>query len=152
MKTTQRFEAAISKLYHAFHNNQLNPECCLQCAVGNILDNKDQWKHFTDAHGSTKLNYVGLVNQAFGKRFNGYSPEELLCIESKFLEGCGYTLPLLRNSERPSNSKAKDILFNGLSAAITYLCELDGIENVMDYSQLFQFEKHEPEVPRLELA
>lgn len=138
MKSTNRFDTAISKLYNAFHNNQLNPECCLQCAVGNILDNKDQWKHMTDAHGSTTLNYVGKVNQAFGKRFNGYTPHELLTIEAKFLSGCGYQLPLFKNSKRPADSSSKEILFNGLSKAIEYLCQLDGIPNVMDYSKLFE--------------
>ena len=152
MKSTNRFEAAISKLYSAFHNQQLNPECCLQCAVGNILDNKDQWKHFTDAHGSTQLNYVGKVNQAFGKRFNGYTPQELLNIEATFLKGCGYQLPLVRNSKRPSNGTSADVLFNGLSSAIVYLCQLDGIDNVMDYSKLFESDNLQTKSRKAELA
>ncbi|RZV61482.1 MAG: Na(+)-translocating NADH-quinone reductase subunit F, partial [Flavobacteriaceae bacterium] len=32
----------------------------------------------------------------------------------------------------------KDVLFKGLSAVIAYLCELDGVENVMGYSKLFE--------------
>ena len=74
MKTTTRFEHAIKKLYLAFHNGYLNPECCKQCAVGNILDNKDFWKHLSDDHGSLQLNYTGSVHQNLGRRFNGYSP------------------------------------------------------------------------------
>jgi len=58
METTVRLEQAIKKLYVAFHNNQLHPECCKQCAVGNILDNTDSWKHLTNVHGSEVLNYV----------------------------------------------------------------------------------------------
>ena len=38
MKTTPRLESALKKLYTAFHGSTLNPECCKQCAVGNILD------------------------------------------------------------------------------------------------------------------
>jgi len=138
MKTTNRFENAVKKLYLAFHNKALNPECCKQCAVGNILDKTDSWKYFSDNHGSTKLNYVGLINQNLGRKFKGYSPFELLQIEATFLKGCGYSLPLDHKGIRPINSEDKEVLFNGLSAVITFLCELDGIKNVMDYSKLFK--------------
>src|SRR5690606_19526586 len=80
MMTTKRFEKAVTKLYKAFHDDKLNPECCKQCAVGNICDNFDAWRYFTDSHGGTTLNYVGKVNEAFGKRINGYLPSELLKI------------------------------------------------------------------------
>jgi hypothetical protein len=139
-----RLHQAITKLYNAFHNDQLHPECCQQCAVGNILDNNDSWKHLSDEHGSLELNYVGVVNQKFGKRFNGYTPFELLQIEAHFLKGCGYTLPLHHAGKKPKNPKDKDILFNGLSETIKFLCELDGIDNVMDYSKLFEVENDKP--------
>ena len=84
MKTSTRLEAAITKIYNAFHNNELNPECCKQCAVGNILDKTDSWKHLSDNHGSVQLNYVGKVHQTLGRKFNGYTPLELLQIESTF--------------------------------------------------------------------
>ena len=140
MKTTSRLEAALKKLYTAFHNNYLLPECCKQCAVGNILDNNDYWKHFSDHHGSLKLNYVGIVNEKLGRKFNGYSPSEILKIEATFLKTCGYQLPLHHKNNKPKNIYDKDILFNGLSAVITYLCSLDGVSNVMDYKKLFEFE------------
>ena len=140
MNTSQRFEIAIQKLYTAFHNNTLNPECCKQCAVGNILDNTDAWKHLSDDHGSFQLNYVGKVHQQFGRKFNGYSPTELLHIETEFLKGCGYSLPLRQNKMRPENPHDKDLLFSGLSAVISYLCELDNVSNVMDYSKLLNYE------------
>jgi len=138
MKTTKRFEIAVQKLYTAFNNDTLNPECCTACAVGNILDNTDAWKNFTDCHGSVKLNYVGQVNQAFGKRFNGYTPLELLNIEAVFLNACGYQLPLVRNSNRPKNATNSEMLFNGLDSVIAHLCKLDGISNIMDYSNVFR--------------
>lgn len=135
-----RFENAIQKLYRAFHNNTLDPECCKSCAVGNILDNTDSWKHLTEGHGSLILSYVGQVNEAFNKRFQGYSPNELLKIEAAFLRGCGYQLPLKRNSFRPEDRKSKDILFEGLCEAVTVLCKLDRIPNVMDYQDLLKIE------------
>lgn len=149
MKTTPRLESAIKKLYNAFHNKELHPECCKQCAVGNILDNTDSWKHLSDFHGSLKLNYVGRVHQNLGRTFNGYTPLELLKIENVFLNSCGYQLPLYYKNEKPKNATDKDVLFEGLCAVIQLLCELEGVSNVMDYTKLFEFEK---EKPKYELA
>lgn len=140
MKTPYRLEQAITKLYTAFHNNTLHPECCKSCAVGNILDNKDFWKHLSDQHGINQLNYVGTVNQKLGKRFNGYTPLELLTIESTFLKACGYQLPLNYQNYRPANPTDKERLFKGLCAVIEQLCAMDGITNVMDYTKLFEHE------------
>ena len=67
MKTPKRLENALVKLYEAFHNNTLNPEDCTACAVGNILDNHDSWKHLSDEHGSLQLSYVGRVHQNLGR-------------------------------------------------------------------------------------
>jgi len=144
MKTSIRLEQAIQKLYVAFHNNELHPECCKQCAVGNILDNTDSWKHLSDHHGSLILNYLGNVHESFGRKFNGYSPSELLKIEATFLKACGYELPLHYKNKKPKNSTHKDILFNGLTEVVTILCELDKIPNIMDYTKLFQFENQKP--------
>ncbi|WP_336067033.1 Na(+)-translocating NADH-quinone reductase subunit F [Mesoflavibacter sp. CH_XMU1404-2] len=138
MKTTKRFENAINKLYIAFNENTLNPECCKQCAVGNILDQKDAWKHLSDDHGSLKLNYLGLVHQNLGRTFNGYSPLELLKIEAAFLRGCGYELPLHHKNKRPHDLTNKNTLFNGLNEAIKVLCIFDNIEDVTNYSNLFK--------------
>ena len=145
MKTTKRLESAIHKLYTAFHNNTLNPECCKQCAVGNLLDQTDSWKHLSDNHGDLILNYVGKVHQSFGRKFNGYSPLELLKIEHTFLKACGYQLPLhYKNNKPPRNPTDKDLLFEGLSAVISLLCEIDGVKNVMDYTKLFEIENDKP--------
>lgn len=143
MKTT-RLDEAIKKLYNAYHNNTLQPECCQHCAVGNILDNKDSWKHLSDDHGSLQLNYIGLVHQNLGRKFNGYSPLELLKIEAAFLKGCGYSLPLHHMGKKPKNPKDKDILFNGLCETVSCLCQLDSVHNVMDYSKLFEFHNDKP--------
>ena len=78
MKTPQRLEQGLIKLYNAFHNNRLDPEDCTACAVGNILDNQDAWKYLSNDHGSLQLNYIGNVHQRLGRKFNGYTPQEIL--------------------------------------------------------------------------
>ncbi len=138
MTAPKRLENAIHKLYVAFHNNELHPECCKSCAVGNILDRTDSWKHLSDEHGSLNLNYVGKVHQSFGRRFNGYTPMELLQIEATFLKACNYELPFRHNHKKPDNPKDKDLLFNGLSEVVRFLCQLDCVPNVMDYTRLFE--------------
>ncbi|WP_047419249.1 hypothetical protein [Cellulophaga sp. Hel_I_12] len=144
MTLSPRLEMALGKLYHAFHNDHLHPEYCTKCAVGNICNNLEFWQNFTELHGSTQLNYVGIVNQKFGKRFYGYTPLELLQIEAAFLQGCGYTLPLNTTNKKPKNPKDKTVLFNGLCAAVAFLCQLDGVTNVMDLHKLFQIENDQP--------
>lgn len=143
MKTPYRLEQAVIKLYKAFHENQLDPECCFHCAVGNILDHTEAWKHFSDRHGALQLNYIGLVNQNLGRTFNGYSPLELLHIEAIFLQGCGYSLPLSRTGKRPKNRKDKELLFNALCETVAYLCALEGIANIMDYTRFFEFDNQQ---------
>ena len=137
MLLSNRFDQAIRKLYEAFHSHSLQPECACQCAVGTISDGKDQWKHFSDDHGSHRLNYVGKVHEAFGRRINGYLPSELLQIEVAFLKGCGYSLPLRHNGRKPNDPSDKNVQFQGMEAAIEVLCKLDGKSNIMDYTQLF---------------
>ena len=137
MKTTPRFEVAVQKLYTAFHNNTLSPECCTQCAVGSILGGNDAWKHLSDHHGSFQLNYIGKVHEMMGRRFHGYLPSELLRIENAFLQGCGYQLPLHHSHFKPSNPKDKEVLLDGLFATLAMLCKLDGIENYPDALALF---------------
>ncbi len=112
----------------------------IECkAGGTICDNSDAWRHLSDAHGSPHVNYVGLVHQRLGRTINGYTPLELLKIEAVFLAACGYGVPLSRDSVRPVDPSNKDILFKGLCAVVAHLCLLDGVKDVMDYSQLFQY-------------
>ncbi len=149
MKTSERLDAALRKLYTAFHNKTLNPECCNHCAVGNICNNTDSWKHLSDNHGSLQLNYVGIVHENLGRKFHGYTPSELLKIEAEFLKGCGYILPLNYKNAKPKNPTSQETLFNGLCATVEFLCSLDGVKNVMDYYPLFQ---KETQMPILEIA
>lgn len=142
MTLSYRLESAIKKLYTAYYNNELFPECCKQCAVGNILDKTDSWKHLSDSHGTLQLNYIGRVHQNLGRTFNGYSPLELLQIEAVFLKACGFKLPLNHVNRKPKNPTDREVLFDGLLAVIGYLCKLDGIKNVMDYTKLFEHENN----------
>ena len=73
-------------------------------------------------------------------------PLELLQIEATFLKACGYELPFhhANANYRPENPRDTERLFNGLSEVIKYLCELDNIKNVMDYSKLFEQENKLP--------
>ncbi|MFY9241939.1 MAG: Na(+)-translocating NADH-quinone reductase subunit F [Polaribacter sp.] len=144
MKTSKRLEQALIKLYNAYHNNKLNPEDCSACAVGNILDNFDSWKHLTEGHGSLQLSYVGRVHQNLGRKFNGYTPQEILQIEKVFLEACGFKTPLCHYNQKPKNPTSNEVLFNGLSAVVELLCELDSIPNLMNLSKLFEQENGEP--------
>ncbi|WP_298536118.1 Na(+)-translocating NADH-quinone reductase subunit F [uncultured Algibacter sp.] len=144
MKTSKRLELAVQKLYIAFHNNTLYPECCKQCAVGNILDHTDSWKYLSDHHGSIELNYIGRVHQTLGRKFNGYSPQELLKIEHVFLKACGFLVPLHYKNDKPKNALNKDQLFNGLCEVIELLCQFDGIKNVMSHKNIIRH-KRQPE-------
>lgn len=137
MQLPYRLDIALNKLYKAFYNDELDPENCCHCAVGNICDQVDAWKHFTDIHGSTKLNYLGRLHEMLGKRINGYTPSELLSVEAVFLKACGYTLSSRNHLLKPAPVINKEMMFKGLCAAIDYLCALDGIDNVMELYQRF---------------
>jgi len=144
MKTSGRLEQALRKLYTAFHNNELHPECCKQCAVGTILDHTDSWKHLSDQHGSIALNYLGNVHEMLGRKFNGYAPQELLKIEATFLSACGYELPFHHKNKKPKDPTNKDVLFDGLCAVVKLLCDFDAVPNVMAYTKLFETENDKP--------
>ncbi|KAA3625775.1 MAG: Na(+)-translocating NADH-quinone reductase subunit F [Flavobacterium sp.] len=140
MITSSRFDRAIRKLYAAFHSNNLHPECAMQCAVGTICDNTDAWKHFSNEHGSTQLNYVGRVHEGLGRKINGYAPSELMKIEAAFLDGCGYQLPLKAGNYRPQLPLDQDVLFQGLCKAIEVLCKLDNLPQLMDVGEQLNYQ------------
>lgn len=136
METSKRFTQAVEKLYNAFHENRLNPLSYTQCAVGTILDNNHYWKEFSDYNGTLQLNYVGLVHQRLGRKFNGFTPLELLKIEQVFLKACGYSVPL-HQYKFTNKKRNKEKLFKGLEAVIAQLCIFDNIPNVLDCNALF---------------
>ena len=47
-----------------FNENLLNPECCKQCAVGNILDQKDAWEVVTFGQDTIPIAYSSPLTSA----------------------------------------------------------------------------------------
>lgn len=137
MKTSERFTNAVTKLYNAFHKGELNAmdACC--CAVGNICDNSDTWI-FIAEYNMARFDRDGLT--AIKK--TGYSVKEILNIEIKFMYGLLWDEKL--TGKENHNHKDEDGQFKGLCALVEYLCELEGIPNVMDYTILFETENNEP--------
>ena len=135
MKTTERFDNAVSKLYTAYHNNTLNAFDCKMCAVGNILNN-DMWWGLGTHIGKRNFDNEYL-------KISGYSSEELNIVELMFMRGIN------NDEDNPKfrhlvDSPCKETQFKGLCAVVEYLCELDNIPNVMDYTKLFESENNEP--------
>jgi len=135
MKTTKRFERAVSKLYNAFHNGTLDAGDCKHCAVGNILGH-DKW---TCSSPSSYLWENSNPKDEVFSFFDGsennseYSSEELKMIEYWFIIG-----------HEEYELDDKNCQFKGLCAVIEYLCELDNIPNIMDYTSLFETENNKP--------
>lgn len=127
MKTKPRFDNAVTKLYNAFHEGTLNAFDCKECAVGNIVGSA-----FYGGYSS-----FGTVRDVVvvGGNKSGYSPTELYYVEKKFMEA-----HLGGNTEMSKIEKQ----FKGLCAVVEYLCELDNIPNVMDYTRLFETENEKP--------
>ncbi len=136
MKTTERFDNAVSKLYTAYHNGTLNPFSCQACAVGNILDNDDTW-------GDNGC----IAERTFTKKqkqLAKYSRKELNTIEALFMSGDRDFWDGYGTIRHPGQKGTKETQFKGLCAVVEYLCELDNIPNVMDYTKLFESENNEP--------
>lgn len=131
MKTTQRFEQAVTKLYNAFHSNELNSFDCQHCAVGNMCDNDSNWAKarpcITDYWDYSNIEAIEAASKT------GYSLEQLEEIEGIFCFHAPYGL-----------HKNKEAQFKGLCEVVKYLCELDGIPDVMDYTSLFDTESDKP--------
>lgn len=140
MKTTKRFENAVTKLYKAFHNDELRAEDCSMCAVGNICDNRSEWMYiirtntrqgyFRQEIHPIPNDYLGQIGLKLITNTN-YNIKELATVERVFLK---HTL----------NKENKETQFKGLEAVVKYLCQLDDIPNVMDYTSLFEYDNNTP--------
>ena len=150
MKTSKRFENAVSKLYAAFHEDRLNANICAACAVGNICDNEPLWSDMCGGYGitgelGTLKKYIDEEVLDFIKPF-GYSPLELVTIEKVFLNAMGFY-----TYEEIKDHKSKSLQFKGLCAVVEYLCQLEGISNMMDYTSLFETENDKPKKELIEV-
>lgn len=140
MKTTKRFDRAIKLLYTAFHEGTLDAMSCCHCAVGNLCGNP--WWADEAMYGT-----VHRINMDFVHEHVGYSALELANIEQSFLYG-SLVSPKFQNTISQfqveefeySKEEQRELQFKGLCAVVEYLCELDGIPNVMDYTKFFERE------------
>ena len=137
MKTTKRFEDAVTKLYTAFHKGELEKCNCAKCAVGSIVGSR-LWANFLPKYG---VNGIPLSEDSF---YLKYQPENIL--NSKLdVEATGYSVNELANVEEifmesHFSEQGKSGQFKGLCEVVEYLCELDNIPNVMDFTSLFDTE------------
>lgn len=147
LEVPKRFENAVTKLYQAFHNGELQAADCEMCAVGSICDGHIHWAAYTD-FGDPKSK-IGVVTKTenedhlrLGKKViddTGYSIMEILTIEKVFLFAMNF-----KSYDEITENQAKSLQFKGLCAVIEYLCKLDGLENVMDFTSLFETENNKP--------
>ena len=116
-----RLETAVTKLYNAYHNNELDAYQCSACAVGNILGHGAWLLHVPCEDHFFASSHPYITNNC-----SGYSIIELMNVERLFL------------TEIVGSKQTKETQFNGLEAVVKYLCELEGVENFMDYTKLFE--------------
>jgi len=137
MKKTKRFNQAVMVLYNAFHENRLDAFSCKACVVGNMIKGSKIWR-MNNVIGIEKgLSPVKAEGRYYSPPFHkDYSEQELLNIEAVFLTEW--------SKEKSYDGTNKEIQFKGLCAVVEYLCELDGIKNVLDYTKIFETENDKP--------
>jgi len=135
--TTKRFDNAVTKLYNAFHNGELNAMKSCQCAIGNMVGGHYWNPYSQETQDEAGYNAREIINieQIF---MHGRIPNKIMqwyFNKTNFLnEGTGW-------SGYDVNNSNKELQFLALTKVIEYLCELDNIPNVMDYTSLFEFDK-----------
>ena len=145
MKTTKRFDEAVKKLYISFHNGTLNAMDCSACAVGNICNGDSNWKNNMDDYRILEeLTDFDKLNDIKNYFDSGYSAKELANIESIFMFGFDVKQESFYFIERYPHDN-----YTAMISVIEYLCELDNIPNIMDYTKLFETEN---ELPKYQLT
>lgn len=134
MKTTKRFDNAVRKLYTAFHENNLSAGLCNKCAVGNMVNGKTDWMGYVDGFKNTMHNQQKAYEQV---KSTGYTINEIVDVERIFEST--YDKFYYQGIETKTESQYK-----ALCAVVEYLCELDNIPNVLDYTKLFETEEGKP--------
>ena len=136
MKHSERFTKAVTKLYNAFHAGELEALDCGACAVGNICNNSTAWPNAGKFYDNS-FSYASPSQTRYAKQVierSGYSIEELIQVELLFIEAASLSVVV----------ESKESQFKGLCAVIEYLCELEGIPNIMDYTCLFETADDQP--------
>jgi len=153
MKQSERFNRAYTALVNAYHNGTLAKGHCSACAVGNMVasshrlmvpnpleltyqtsiltkDDLDisDWKFLFETHnGYQSLSLGDTYNQEKGRlviKETGYSVEELAKIEFAFEIS---TRISWRDYYISTEQQILEDQFNGLSAVLDVLLELDSI-------------------------
>lgn len=117
----------------------------------------DMLPEYTYANNSRpKVTPRIVMNNVFNT--TGYSIDEIIMVEKVFLNAMGiYSLQrsdiseaynrMLENAQSLGDGQSREALdnvnFQGLCAVTEYLCELDNVPNVLDYTNIFEKEKHE---------
>lgn len=139
-KLPKRFTGAMIKLYNAFHNNKLDAYDCEMCAVGSLVGHYMWYGLSINLDDPSQEDYMVIQTDEFimgGKNESEYSLLELKNIEILFIKEF--------QKNKIKDGRHKESQFNGLCAVIEYLCELDNIPSVLDYTSLFEFnENNEP--------
>lgn len=155
MKTSQRFDRAMSALVGAYLNDTLEPNTPCACAVGNIVaagygakvykDTK-HFGHLTCSAPNSRWSNLFLMGkpvapalfltqeevEAEAKEANeniavtGYSMQDLMRIEYAFMFP-GYGLTGIKDND----------LFCRLCAVVDVLCDIEGIADASEYKALF---------------
>lgn len=137
MKTSKRFNNAISKLVTAFFNDKLEKGICTACAVGNICNGASYWvSAFYTVLGHQTINpenYKELTKETIDK--TGYSWEELAKVEKAF--ECNTKIHGNSYYKFTKKQIAED-QYKGLMAVVDVLCEIENIDP-KEYKDMFSY-------------
>ncbi len=171
---TERFNKAYNALINAYHNDTLAKGTCLACAVGNIiadarnikleknsservmpisnnideLDIKVQaisfWSRafMTDSSGNQTI-FSNTISSSVFKELTGYTGYELSKIENVFEKNAKL---FYGDYFRHTQKEILEDQFNGLSAVIDVMLELDNEVPITEYHE--KMKNH----PKLELC
>jgi hypothetical protein len=157
MKNKERFDRTIKVLVNAFFNGTLAKGTCAACAVGNMVaaairlkltreDMSDVEKY--NVFWMYPLNNYRRCNNGFfinddhlqgGKEqieATGYSVEEINKIEYTFEK---YTNLHFTDYYDKTKEQIMEDQYNGLMAVVDVLCEIEGIQEVQQYKEMFAY-------------
>ncbi len=159
MKTSKRFNNAISALVKGFFNETLAKGDCSACAVGNIVGESIGYtptlkdpsfcedrifspnSHWADVfvsvegHGQMirEYNYEGQAKENIDS--TGYSWKELAKVEEIFELASKIHY---ENYRRFTKEEILQDQYNGLMAVVDVLCEIEGIDT-KEYKDMFSY-------------
>lgn len=154
MKTSDRFNNAISALVKSFFNETLAKGDCNACAVGNMcaaglgittslstncgIEANGRWKSVfcTEEDGVQNINpynYEGEAKRAIDS--TNYSWKELAKIEKAF--EMATKIPIEKYEYRTKDDIIQD-QYNGLMAVVEVLCKIEGIDTA-ETKEMFSY-------------